>query len=271
MCTNMRLSVVALSLSFATLTAGAAFASPPGAPTPPNPDKVIRPVTPAVAKTPKVSYETAALAAHKETFPRDPTKRLPVSVLAARQEIQVRDAEVEGARTQFHSESTKLWATASELAHPVRRVEVTYPDRRGVMRTKVRNEPLEPTVEELAQAAEGFVSAAQVLVNHSAGLSQRVARENPDPGAKKKAAEAMAEDYHQGANMYHFSADAEDHRAKLLASAGRHAEAAAAREKANNTRAVAKFYEKKSAEIAEKGVPGADGYTLPSELKLSAN
>ena len=112
------------------------------------------------------------------------------------------------------------------------------------------------------------MSAAQLLVSKSGNLSQRVARENPDEGAKVDAAKAMVADYRKGAGLYRKSADLEDKRAETLANSGDHVTAQIARDKAHNTRVVADSFDKKAAAIEAKGVPGASAYTLPTELKL---
>lgn len=267
----MRTALVSLVVVLSSLTAGVALASPPGAPTPPNADKVERPQTPAVAKTPTVSYHTAVQAQRHDQVAQSPGKAIPANLRAAKQQVVARDTSVADARLEFRGESQVLAYRAEQTATPVERVTTggvqgkdwDYRGKDGHLYKYVA-----PTAGQLAEASETYVSAAQLLVGKSGNLSQRVARENPDEGAKVDAAKAMVEDYKKGAELYRKSADLEDKRAETLTKSGDHVTAQIARDKAHNTRVVADSFDKKAAVIEAKGVPGASAYTLPAELKL---
>ena len=277
---NVRSPLIPTLVFVFTSTAGSALAMPPAAaapaaahaPTPPNPDKTLRPQTPAVAKTPTVGLHTAVLAEKHDQLKQDPSKPVPAKLRLAKQEVLERDQTVAVSRTQFHTESDAISAKATALRNPTR--AETYlrynPAARGGSENYVKRVAVDPTSDQLAQASEGYVSAAQLLVSKSGNLSQRVARENPDPGAKVTAAKAMADDYRKGAALYRSSADTEEQRAAVLTKAGKLPEAQTAHDKAQNTRVVAASFEKRATEIEVKGVPGADAYTLPNELRLSS-
>ena len=264
----MRLTITALTLIAATFTSGLALATPneapaaPRAPTPMNADKTIRPMTPAVAKTPTVSVRTAALSEQHDNLAKDPSKPIPSTLRAAKQEVLLRNQDVSNARTAFRQESATVEGQATSMAHPTHQVY-----NRNTGRNDTVERPATPT--ELAQASETFVSAAQLVVKRSGGLSERVAKENPDTEAKVTSAKEMATDYRKGAALYRESAVAEDRRAEALTAEGKLPEAQIARDKAHNTRTVADRLERQATELESNGIPGADALTIPKELHLS--
>jgi hypothetical protein len=272
----MRIGLAASFLAASLLTATFAFASPPGAPTPQNPDKLYRP-EPRVIPTPKVMRHTAEQARANDHHIAAREKVIPQTLRTAKAIVVDRDSRIMDARTRLRAESSLLAEQADNMENPVVRAESSdYNAHHELIAPAFRGEngwdykPVTPTTKQLAQASETFVSAAQVLVRKASSFNTRVARENPDEGAKVDAARAMVADFRKGAALYRRSAQVEDRRAEELTKAGKVDEAAVARTKAENTRGVADGYDRKALEIEAKGVPGAKTFTLPTELNLSA-
>ena len=196
--------------------------------------------------------KTAQLASLYEQAKLDTSKPIASPMRKAKREVLLRDQEVAQALETFRAESTAIEGAADALAHPKKKKDATP--------------------QAMSQAAETYATAAQVVVKKSAGLSQRVARENPDPEAKATAAREMVVDYKRGAGLYRRSADTEDRRADGLTTQGKLAEAQAAHDKAQFSRVYATKIETQASESETKSVPGADELTMTSgETKVSSN
>lgn len=240
----MRSVLIALVLATTTLSAGLATAK--------NPDKIIRSESAGVTKVPTISVKTAQLAEQYEQAKNDTSKPIPSKVRKAKQEVLLRNQEIAKALETFRAESVAIEGAADALAHPKKKKDATP--------------------EALSQAAETYVTAAQVLVKKSGKLSERVARENPDQAAKTDSAREMAVDYKKAAGLYRMSADTEDRRADTLAGQGKTPEAQVARDKGQFTRVYASKLDMQASEIEAKGVPGADAFTMTSgDTKVSSN
>jgi hypothetical protein len=226
----------------------AVVASPSRPQTPQNPAKIVRPSM-ATGKVPVVSSHTARLAAEHDQVKTDATRPIPTKLQIAKHEVLLRNQDINQTRWKMRDEADGLAKKAYAIAHPV----VLGHDRWGLVQQEGNATPVQ-----LAQASEVYVAAAQVSVKKAGNFSARVARDNPDPAAKKEAAMDMGLDYRTGARMYRESAKIEDQRANALEQQGKLPEAQLARDKAHNTRFVADRYERLAKEIEERGVPGAD-------------